>query len=87
MAIALTLAFFIGVGIPVLFICFTPTGLILVGMGFFNLIFVTIAMLAAVYTRDKAKGIGMSILYGFTFHHFRWPCFIYSYYSSSRITL
>src|SRR6185312_6627680 len=60
-AIALTLAFFIGAGIPVLFYSFTPAGLILIGVGLLlTLIFVAIALLAAVYTRDKAKGIGLA---------------------------
>jgi Cu-processing system permease protein len=63
MAIALTLAFFIGAGIPVLLYSFTPAGLILIGVGLLlTLIFVAIALLAAVYTRDKAKGIGLAVL-------------------------
>jgi Cu-processing system permease protein len=62
-AIALTLAFFIGAGIPVLLYSFTPAGLILIGVGLLlTLIFVAIALLAAVYTRDKAKGIGLAVL-------------------------
>ncbi|MEO8412797.1 MAG: ABC transporter permease subunit, partial [Ginsengibacter sp.] len=63
MAIALTLSFFIGVGIPVLLYALSPTGLILVGVGLMlTMIFVSIALLAAVYTRDKAKGIGIAVL-------------------------
>ncbi len=63
MAIALTLAFFVGVGIPVLLYALSPTGLILVGVGWMlTMIFVSIALLAAVYTRDKAKGIGIAVL-------------------------
>lgn len=63
MAIALTLAFFIGAGIPVLLYSFTSAGLILIGVGLLlTLIFVAIALLAAVYTRDKAKGIGLAVL-------------------------
>ncbi|MDQ6904170.1 MAG: ABC transporter permease, partial [Bacteroidota bacterium] len=51
MAIALTLSFFIGVGIAVSIYSFTPTGIILVGVGLLlTLIFVAIALLAAVYT-------------------------------------
>ena len=62
-AIALTLAFFIGVGIPVLIYSFTPVGVLLVGVGLLiTVIFVSIALLAAVYTRDKAKGIGIAVL-------------------------
>lgn len=63
MAIALTLAFFIGAGIPVLLYSFTPAGLVLIGVGLLlTLIFVAIALLAAVYTRDKSKGIGLAVL-------------------------
>ncbi len=63
MAIALTLAFFIGIGIPVLLYALSPTGLMLVGVGLMlTMIFVSIALLAAVYTRDKAKGIGIAVL-------------------------
>ncbi len=63
MAIALTLSFFIGVGIPVLLYALSATGLILVGVGLMlTMIFVSIALLAAVYTRDKAKGIGIAVL-------------------------
>ena len=63
MAIALTLAFLLGVGIAVFIYSFTPTGLILVGVGLLlTLIFVAIALLGAVYTRDKAKGIGIAVL-------------------------
>jgi len=63
MTVALTLAFFIGVGIPVLIYSFTSAGLILVGVGLLlTVIFVAIALLAAVYTRDKAKGIGIAVL-------------------------
>ncbi len=63
MAIALTLSFFIGVGIPVLLYALSPTGLMLVAVGLMlTMIFVSIALLAAVYTRDKAKGIGIAVL-------------------------
>jgi Cu-processing system permease protein len=63
LSLALMLAFLVGVGIPLLI--FEPgliTGLmILIGM-FLSAIFVAIALLASVKTRDKAKGIGIAIL-------------------------
>ncbi|MEI8280190.1 MAG: ABC transporter permease subunit [Bacteroidota bacterium] len=60
---ALSFAFIIGVAIPVLFYCNSITGLMMILMGLLiSVIFVSIAMLAAVKTRDKAKGIGLSIL-------------------------
>jgi Cu-processing system permease protein len=63
LAIAIALAFFLGAGIPVLLFQADKAGFILIGTGLLlSVIFVSIAMLAAVYTRDKAKGIGASIL-------------------------
>lgn len=63
LACSLSLAFFIGVGIPVLIYEFTATGLTMLLVGLLlSVIFVAIAMLATVKTRDKAKGIGVSIL-------------------------
>ena len=63
LALALSLAFFIGVGIPLLIYNPSWLGILMCGVGIFiSIIFVGIAMLAAVQTRDKAKGIGVVIL-------------------------
>lgn len=63
LAFSLVLAFFIGVGIPVLIYESGATGLMLITAGLFlSVIFVAIAMLATVKTRDKARGIGVAIL-------------------------
>ncbi len=60
---AFALAFFVGVGIPLLLYQSNATGFIMIGVGvLLSIIFVAIAMLAAVKTRDKAKGIGVAIL-------------------------
>jgi Cu-processing system permease protein len=60
---AFALAFFVGVGIPLLLYQANATGFIMIGVGvLLSIIFVAIAMLAAVKTRDKAKGIGVAIL-------------------------
>jgi len=60
---ALSLAFFIGAGLPMLFYEPSATGLMLLLVGLLiSVIFVAVAMLAAVKTRDKAKGIGFAIL-------------------------
>ncbi|MEP7257778.1 MAG: ABC transporter permease subunit [Flavitalea sp.] len=60
---SLSLAFFAGVGIPIIIYAGSDTGFIMIGMGLvLSVIFVAIAMLAAVTTRDKAKGIGIAIL-------------------------
>ncbi len=63
LASSLSFAFFIGAGIPILFYHADATGLTMIAMGLFlTVVFVSIAMLAAGLTRDKAKGIGLSIL-------------------------
>jgi Cu-processing system permease protein len=63
LAFSLALSFFIGVGIPVILYEFTATGLTMLMVGLLlSVIFVAIAMLAAVKVRDKAKGIGVAIL-------------------------
>jgi len=60
---SLVLAFFVGAGIPILLYEPTPTGFIMLGSGIMlSVIFVSVAMLATVKIRDKAKGIGVAIL-------------------------
>jgi Cu-processing system permease protein len=67
-ALSLSLAFFMGAGVPVLLYEFSATGFMLIVSGLFQtLIFAGIALLASVKTRDKAKGIGISILLWFVF--------------------
>lgn len=63
LAASLSLAFLIGVGLPVLLFEFSATGFIMLSIGILlTIIFTSIAMLATVKTRDKAKGIGAAIL-------------------------
>lgn len=63
LATSLSLAFFIGAGIPILIYHADATGFMMIAMGLFlTVVFVSISMLAAGLTRDKAKGIGLSIL-------------------------
>lgn len=63
LASSMAFAFFVGAGIPIILYEATPTGLMMLGTGLLlSVIFVAIAMLAAVYARDKAKGIGVVIL-------------------------
>lgn len=60
---SLAFAFFIGAGIPILLFEATGTGFMMLATGLLlSVIFVAIAMLAAVMARDKAKGIGLVIL-------------------------
>jgi Cu-processing system permease protein len=59
---SLSCSFLVGAGLPILFFAPAEIGLIMTAMGLLlSIIFVAIAMLAAVMTRDKAKGIGISI--------------------------
>ena len=59
---SLSLSFLIGAGMPILIYAPAEIGLIMTGMGLLlTVIFVSIAMFAAIITRDKAKGIGISI--------------------------
>lgn len=63
LAFSLSLSFFLGVGVPVMLYEFSATGITLIISGLLlTVIFVAIAMLAAVKIRDKARGIGAVIL-------------------------
>jgi Cu-processing system permease protein len=67
-ALSLLGAFFIGVGIPVLLFAFDATGLALLFTGAaLTLVFTSIAFLASVKARDKARGIGSALLLWFYF--------------------
>lgn len=67
-ALSLLSAFFIGVGVPVLFFAFDETGLALLFTGSaLTLVFTSIAFLASVKARDKARGIGAALLLWFYF--------------------
>jgi len=60
---SLSLSFFIGTGIPVLLYQANTIGFMMIAMGvLLSIIFVAISMLGVVKIRDKAKGIGVSIL-------------------------
>lgn len=63
LASSMMLAFLAGAGIPVLIYQADSTGLMMILIGvLLSVIFVAVALLAAVKTRDKAKGIGTAIL-------------------------
>jgi Cu-processing system permease protein len=67
-ALSLLSAFFIGVGIPVLLFAFDETGIALLFTGCaLTLVFTSIAFLASVKARDKARGIGIALLLWFYF--------------------
>lgn len=61
--ISLSLAVLVGMGIPVLLFQFNTIGFLLIIVGILlSIVFVAIALWAAVQIRDKAKGIGMALL-------------------------
>ena len=65
---ALCGALLIGVGFPILLYAASPTGFALLGVGLtLTLIFVALAFLGAVTTRDKARGVGMAMMSWFYF--------------------
>jgi Cu-processing system permease protein len=67
-ALSLLSAFFIGIGIPVLLFAFNETGIALLFTGgCLTLVFASIAFLASVKARDKARGIGAALLLWFYF--------------------
>ena len=63
---AILAAFMIGVGFPVVLFAFSVTGLMLMVTGsLLTLSFISLAFLASTVTRDKAKGIGLSLMIWF----------------------
>lgn len=63
LALSLSLAFIAGCALPILIFDGSSTAFMISFMGMMlTMIFVAIAALATVYTRDKAKGIGLAIL-------------------------
>ena len=67
-SVSLLTALLIGVGIPVLIYTPDSTGLVLMISGFaLTLSFISLAFFSSVAMRDKAKGIGMSLMLWFYF--------------------
>jgi Cu-processing system permease protein len=67
-ASSLTYAFLVGVGIPAVVFNGTDKAAVLIMSGvLLTLVFVSIAFLASILTRDKAKGIGAALLLWFYF--------------------
>lgn len=65
---SLVTAFLIGVGVPVLIYNFNSTGISLLLIGcLLSLIFTSIAFLASVRSKDKARGIGAALMLWFYF--------------------
>lgn len=67
-SITLCLAFGVGIGLPVVLYSGNPAGLRLIATGILlTLVYVSLAFLAAIITRDKAKGIGLALVIWFYF--------------------
>lgn len=65
---SLVMAFLIGVGVPVFIYNFDATGVSLLLIGsLLSFIFTSLAFLASVKSKDKARGIGISLLLWFYF--------------------
>lgn len=63
LAISLSIAFLIGAGLPLLIYQANMIGFTMIAVGILlSIIFVAIALMATVKTRDKAKGIGAAIM-------------------------
>ena len=66
--LSLLFSFLIGVGIPVIFYSFNDTGISLLFTGIMlTMVFTSLAFLASVKSRDKARGIGAALLLWFYF--------------------
>ncbi len=63
LSFSLVLAFILGAGIPVLLFAPGPVGLMMTAIGcLVTVVFASIALLSSVLTRDRARGIGISII-------------------------
>ncbi|CAN5381359.1 hypothetical protein BH11BAC2_BH11BAC2_08690 [soil metagenome] len=63
LTLSLTFSFLLGAGIPILIYSTTDVGLMMLVVGILiTSIFTSIAFLSSVFSRDKAKGIGISIM-------------------------
>lgn len=63
LSLSMVLAFFIGAGIPLLFFSADSVGIMMIVIGcLISIIFVALAFLSSIVTRDKAKGIGIAIM-------------------------
>jgi Cu-processing system permease protein len=67
-ALALSMAFLVGVALPLLILNPSGSSLFIIMAGLLlTFVFAALAFAASVFTRDKAKGIGMALLFWFYF--------------------
>lgn len=92
-AASLCFAYLTGVGIPILFYGASEFGFMLLFSGtMLSIVFVSIAFLASVLTRDKAKAIGTALLFWFYFSLIYdglllWVVYNFSDYPLEKVTL
>lgn len=93
LALSLSLAYLIGVGVPIIIFGAFSSGFTLLFSGLMlTLVFVALAFLASVLTRDKAKAIGLALLFWFYFSLIYdgillWVIFAFSDYPLEKVTL
>jgi len=92
-ASSLCLAFVIGVGFPfVLYGAWQPISSLMITGIFLTLVFVSLAFFASVLTRDKARAIGIALLFWFYFSLIYdglllWVIYSFSDYPLEKLTL
>jgi Cu-processing system permease protein len=90
---SLCMAFAIGVGVPIIVYGASASGLSLIFCGtVLTMVFVSLAFLASVLTRDKAKAIGIALLFWFYFSliydgFLLWFVYAFSDYPLEKLTL
>jgi Cu-processing system permease protein len=93
LASSLCLAYLVGVGVPIVVYGAFSGGIALLFSGIMlTLVFVALAFLASVLTRDKAKAIGLALLFWFYFSLIYdgillWVIFAFSDYPLEKVTL
>jgi Cu-processing system permease protein len=90
---SLCIAFAIGIGVPMTVYGMSPSGLSLICSGIvLTMVFVSLAFLASVLTRDKAKAIGIALLFWFYFSliydgFLLWFVYAFGDYPLEKVTL
>lgn len=90
---SLCLAFTVGIGVPMIIYGIRASGLTLLFSGIvLTMVFTSLAFLASVLTRDKAKAIGIALLFWFYFSliydgFLLWFVFAFNDYPLEKLTL
>jgi Cu-processing system permease protein len=92
-AMSLGMAYLVGVGVPLMLFGLSPSALTLLFTGLvLTIVFVSLAFLSSVLTRDKAKAIGIALLFWFYFSLIYdglllWVVYSFSDYPLEKVTL